>query len=96
MYVSHIEVCATHSVVCCCNHLMVVFGHTTRLRSPSLTWWLHMHTHMQGTGASPEGNRPFLDLLDLDTRETRRLWQSSPPALCNPGSIFNYRDPVSE
>lgn len=34
---------------------------------------------LQGSGASPQGSRPFLDLLDLDTRETKRLWQSSPP-----------------
>ena len=34
---------------------------------------------LAGTGATPEGNRPFLDLLDVGTGETRRLWQSSPP-----------------
>jgi hypothetical protein len=32
---------------------------------------------MQGSGASPQGNSPFLDLLDLDSKETSRLWQSS-------------------
>lgn len=32
-----------------------------------------------GTGASPEGNRPFLDLLNVESGETRRLWQSTPP-----------------
>jgi hypothetical protein len=65
----------------------------------------HQHTHcchpyplmhMQGTGASPEGNRPFLDLLDLDTRETRRLWQSSAPYYSQPGAIFNDRDYVRQ
>ena len=34
---------------------------------------------MQGAGASSDGSKPFLDLLDLDTRETKRVWQSSPP-----------------
>ncbi len=29
-----------------------------------------------GEGASPEGNRPFLDRLDLKTRETTRLFRS--------------------
>jgi dipeptidyl aminopeptidase/acylaminoacyl peptidase len=29
-----------------------------------------------GSGASPEGDRPFLDRLELDTRETTRLWRS--------------------
>lgn len=31
--------------------------------------------HLAGEGASPEGNRPFLDRLDLDTGEAQRLWQ---------------------
>eukprot|EP00879_Flechtneria_rotunda_P026301 GHRR01028036.1.p1 GENE.GHRR01028036.1~~GHRR01028036.1.p1 ORF type:complete len:835 (+),score=219.07 GHRR01028036.1:164-2668(+) len=44
---------------------------------------------MVGQGASPEGNRPFLDLLNLDTKETRRLWQSSPPYLEGVGSIMS-------
>ena len=34
---------------------------------------------LRGEGASPEGNRPFLDELDLTTRETRRLWRSEAP-----------------
>lgn len=34
---------------------------------------------LQGSGASTQGSRPFLDTLDLDTRETNRIWQSSPP-----------------
>ena len=32
---------------------------------------------LTGTGASPEGDRPFLDLFDLSTRETRRLWRNA-------------------
>ena len=30
-----------------------------------------------GGGASPEGDRPFFDLLDLDSLETERLWRNS-------------------
>ncbi|KAK9828809.1 hypothetical protein WJX72_002171 [[Myrmecia] bisecta] len=43
---------------------------------------------MQGTGASPEGNRPFLDVLEVDTGKTERLWQSSPPHLEYTSSLF--------
>lgn len=32
--------------------------------------------HLSGTGASPEGDRPFLDRLDLGTLETKRLFRS--------------------
>eukprot|EP00898_Chlorokybus_atmophyticus_P008599 jgi/Chlat1/8740/Chrsp9S08567 len=32
-----------------------------------------------GTGATPKGNRPFLDVLDLESRQTQRIWQSGPP-----------------
>ncbi len=35
--------------------------------------------YMSGQGASPQGNRPFLDVMDLTTTETKRLWQSQPP-----------------
>jgi dipeptidyl aminopeptidase/acylaminoacyl peptidase len=34
---------------------------------------------LTGAGASPEGDRPFLDELDLETKSTRRLWRSAPP-----------------
>ncbi len=34
---------------------------------------------LRGTGASPEGNRPFLDRLDLTTLKSARLWQSAAP-----------------
>jgi dipeptidyl aminopeptidase/acylaminoacyl peptidase len=32
-----------------------------------------------GAGASPDGDRPFLDEFDLATKQTRRLWRSAPP-----------------
>lgn len=34
--------------------------------------------YLQGDGASPEGERPFLDRFNLVTGETERLWQSAP------------------
>lgn len=34
---------------------------------------------LSGSGASPEGNRPFLDKLDLTTLKTKRLWRSEAP-----------------
>jgi dipeptidyl aminopeptidase/acylaminoacyl peptidase len=34
---------------------------------------------LTGSGASPEGDRPFLDKMDLKTLETKRLWQSQAP-----------------
>jgi hypothetical protein len=49
---------------------------------------------MAGSGASPNGNRPFLDLLDLDTKEAQRLWQSSPPYLEATGSIMSDANDV--
>ena len=42
-----------------------------------------------GSGASPEGNKPFMDVLDTETHETQRLWQSSPPYLEDLGSLLN-------
>jgi len=45
-----------------------------------------------GSGASPEGNRPFVDLLDLTTRDTTRLWQSLPPSLERASSIMSDSD----
>lgn len=35
--------------------------------------------YYEGAGASPEGERPFLDELDVATKKTRRLWRSAAP-----------------
>lgn len=32
---------------------------------------------LTGSGASDEGDRPFLDIVDLETRETQRLWRNA-------------------
>ncbi|WCJ22318.1 Prolyl oligopeptidase family protein [Euphorbia peplus] len=34
------------------------------------------HILLNGSGATPEGNVPFLDLFDLNTGEKERIWQS--------------------
>ncbi|KAF6004381.1 hypothetical protein F1559_001207 [Cyanidiococcus yangmingshanensis] len=34
---------------------------------------------LAGRGASDQGDRPFLDVMDVDTRARWRLWQSAPP-----------------
>lgn len=35
--------------------------------------------YLTGTGASPEGNRPFVDEFDIRSRSTKRLWRSESP-----------------
>jgi dipeptidyl aminopeptidase/acylaminoacyl peptidase len=34
---------------------------------------------LQGAGASPQGSFPFLDVFDIDTKESHRIWQCSAP-----------------
>ncbi|KAG2450262.1 hypothetical protein HYH02_004773 [Chlamydomonas schloesseri] len=60
------------------------------LASGSGTWLL-----MSGSGASPEGNKPFLDLFHLESGETHRLWQSRPPHYESSGSIMSDTDPAA-
>jgi dipeptidyl aminopeptidase/acylaminoacyl peptidase len=35
--------------------------------------------YLSGQGASPEGNRPFVDKFDLATKKSTRLWRSEAP-----------------
>ena len=42
-----------------------------------------------GTGASPEGNRPFVDLYHFHTGETTRLWRSEAPYFESPVRIID-------
>ena len=44
---------------------------------------------LSGAGACPEGSKPFLDLLDLDSGEKRRLWRSSPPQFESMSTILS-------
>lgn len=48
---------------------------------------LNLFSAMQGRGASSEGNRPFVDVLDLETKETQRLWRSQPPFYESTGAM---------
>jgi len=35
--------------------------------------------YLRGNGASPEGDKPFIDRFNIATGKTERLWQSAPP-----------------
>ena len=48
---------------------------------------------MAGEGASPEGNRPFLDRLDLKTLKSERLFRSSRESL---ESFLDWVDPAAK
>ena len=45
-----------------------------------------------GSGASPEGNRPFIDEYDRTTGETTRLWRSDAPHYERPLAILTTRE----
>jgi dipeptidyl aminopeptidase/acylaminoacyl peptidase len=44
---------------------------------------------LTGQGASPEGNRPFVDKFDLASKKTTRLWRSEAPYYEQPFSILD-------
>ena len=45
--------------------------------------------YMTGLGASPEGDRPFVDVLNLTTKKTKRLWRSEAPYFERPIAILD-------
>jgi dipeptidyl aminopeptidase/acylaminoacyl peptidase len=45
--------------------------------------------YLTGTGASPEGNRPFIDVMDIKSLKTNRLWRSEAPYFEYPITITN-------
>ena len=47
------------------------------------------HLFLIGTGASPEGNRPFVDQYQVATGKTNRLWRSDAPYYEYPISILD-------
>ena len=49
-------------------------GREVPLRSSDGRW-----VYLRGAGASVEGDRPFLDRIDVVTGKTERLWQSAAP-----------------
>lgn len=44
--------------------------------------------YLEGPGGSPEGDRPFLDEIDLSTGRTTRLWRSEPPYYEQPVALL--------
>ncbi len=60
--------------------------------------------YLVGEGASPEGNRPFLDRLNVTTGQTERLWRSEAPYYERPVDLlgggvdrmFTRRESVTE
>lgn len=62
--------------------------------TPQGTQVLMMRNHgntllMRGTGASPEGNRPFVRSLDLKTKKTETLFRSEAPFYEYPISVLD-------
>lgn len=45
--------------------------------------------YLTGTGASPEGNRPFIRSFDLNTRQTKELWRSQAPYYETPVAVLS-------
>jgi dipeptidyl aminopeptidase/acylaminoacyl peptidase len=45
--------------------------------------------YLIGTGASPQGNRPFLDALNIRTKETKRLFRSAAPSFERPIQVLD-------
>ncbi len=45
--------------------------------------------YLTGQGASPEGNRPFVDAFEIHTKEKNRLWRSEAPYYEYPISIID-------
>ncbi len=47
--------------------------------------------YLTGQGASPEGNRPFVDEFNLETKENKRLWRSEAPYYEYPVRILDMK-----
>ena len=47
--------------------------------------------YFRGQGASPEGDKPFLSVLDASTGESKRVWQSAPPNFEIPEAVLDPR-----
>ncbi|MFT4665084.1 MAG: dipeptidyl aminopeptidase/acylaminoacyl peptidase [Polaribacter sp.] len=50
--------------------------------------------YLSGQGASPEGNRPFVDVIDVNTKKKERLWRSEAPYYEVPVGILNKEKAV--
>ncbi len=49
---------------------------------------------LTGSGASPEGKKPFVDEFDLETKNTKRIWQSQAPYYEVPIAIIDEKIPT--
>jgi dipeptidyl aminopeptidase/acylaminoacyl peptidase len=58
-------------------------------RSPMLMSADRQSIYLSGMGASPEGDRPFLDRFQLDTKKTDRLFRSQAPFFERPVRLLN-------
>jgi dipeptidyl aminopeptidase/acylaminoacyl peptidase len=45
--------------------------------------------YLQGEGASPEGDKPFVSVMNLTTGESKRIWQSAPPYFEIPSDVIS-------
>jgi dipeptidyl aminopeptidase/acylaminoacyl peptidase len=50
--------------------------------------------YMLGKGASAEGDRPFVDLLNLQTKKTQRLWRSEAPYFEQPITVMDLNKQI--
>lgn len=66
-------------------------GEEERMPPGPVQWETGVTLILEGEGASDSGDQPFVDLMNLDTGDTRRLWQcaSTSGALERPGSIIS-------
>lgn len=46
---------------------------------------------LTGQGASPEGNRPFVDKINIETFDTERLWRSKAPYYEYPVQLIDHK-----
>jgi dipeptidyl aminopeptidase/acylaminoacyl peptidase len=47
--------------------------------------------YFHGEGASPDGDKPFLSVMDSATGATKQLWQSAPPNFEHPIAVLDPR-----
>ncbi len=47
--------------------------------------------YLTGRGASPKGDRPFIDRFDLNTKQSTRLWRSKAPYYESVESVINIK-----
>jgi dipeptidyl aminopeptidase/acylaminoacyl peptidase len=61
-------------------------GRTVVLQSDDGKWLF-----LRGAGASPDGDHPFLDRMNLEDRKTERLWQSADTAYATVAEVLDTR-----